>query len=84
MAFEKIGETGFMITGEDDVMAYRMLTQIKALELEVRTGMRMSNKFNLLKGLKEEYGLTSRKKVDAIAELKNLFHQKYETYPFKD
>jgi len=84
MAFEKIGETGFMITGEDDVMAYRMLTQIKALELEVRTGMRMSNKFNLLKGLKEEYGLTSRKKVDAIAELKNLFHQKYEKYPFKD
>jgi len=84
MAFEKIGETGFMITGEDDVMAYRMLSQIKALELEVRTGMRMSNKFNLLKGLKEEYGLTSRKKVDAIAELKNLFHQKYEKYPFKD
>lgn len=84
MAFEKIGETGFMITGEDDVMAYRMLSQIKALELEVRTGMRMSNKFNLLKGLKEEYGLTSRKKVDAIAEMKNLFHQKYEKYPFKD
>jgi len=84
MAFEKIGDTGYMITGEDDINAYRMLTQIKALELEVRTGMRMSNKFNLLKGLKEEYGLTSRKKVDAIAELKNLFHQKYEKYPFKD
>jgi hypothetical protein len=84
MTFEKIGETGYMITGEDDINAYRMLTQIKALELEVRTGMRMSNKFNLLKGLKEEYGLTSRKKVDAIAEMKNLFHQKYEKYPFKD
>jgi len=84
MAFEKIGETGYMITGEDDIRAYRMISQIKALELEVRTGMRMSNKFNLLKALKEEYGLTSRKKVDAIAELKNLFHQKYETYPFKD
>jgi len=54
------------------------------LELEVRTGMRMSNRFNLLKALKEEHNLTSRKKVDAIAELKNLFHQKYETYPFKD
>jgi uncharacterized protein (DUF342 family) len=84
MAFEKIGETGFMVTGEDDVMAYRMLSQIKALELEVRTGMRMSNKFNLLKGLKEEYGLKSTKKKDAIVELKNLFHQKYEKYPFKD
>jgi uncharacterized protein (DUF342 family) len=84
MAFEKIGETGFMVTGEDDVMAYRMLSQIKALELEVRTGMRMSNKFNLLKGLKEEYGLKSTRKKDAIVELKNLFHQKYEKYPFKD
>jgi len=84
MTIEKIGDSSYMVTGEDDISAYRMLTQIKALELEVRTGLRMSNRFNLLKALREEHGLKSRKKVDAIAELKNLFHQKYETYPFKD
>lgn len=78
MAFEKIGDTGYMITGEDDIQSYRMMTQIKALELEVRTGMRMSNKFNLLKGLKQEYGLKSTKKKDAIVEMKRIFNQRFE------
>lgn len=84
MAFEKIGNDGYVITGKDDIDAYRMLTQIKALELEVRTGMRMSNKFNVLKSLREEYGLKSTKKKDAVVEMKNLFHQRFEKYPFKD
>lgn len=84
MTFEKHDDGSIMITGEDDIQAYRMLSQIKALEVEVRTGMRMSSKFNLLKSLREEYSLNSRKKVDAIEELKNLFHQRFETYPFKD
>ena len=77
MAFEKIGDS-HIITGEDDIGAYRMLTQIKALELEVRTGMRMSNRFNLLKGLKEEYGLKSRTKKDALVEMQKVFNQRFE------
>lgn len=84
MPFEKIGNDGYMVTGKDDVAAYRMLTQIKALELEVRTGMRMSNKFNVLKSLREEYNLKAKNKKDAVVEMKNLFHQKFEKYPFKD
>lgn len=84
MTIEKIGNAGFMITGEDDILAYRMLTQIKALELEVRTGLRMSNRFNLLKSLREEHGLKSRKKVDAIVEMKELFVQRFGKDPFKD
>jgi hypothetical protein len=78
MAFEKIGNDGFVVTGEDDVQSYRMMTQIKALELEVRTGLRMSNKFNLLKSLKEEYGLKSTKKKDAVVEMKRIFNQRFE------
>lgn len=78
MAFEKIDNDGFVVTGGDDVQSYRMLTQIKALELEVRTGMRMSNKFNLLKSLREEYGLNSRKKADAVIEMKRVFNQRFE------
>ena len=50
MAIEQ-HDGGTMITGEDDIQSYRMLTQIKALELEIRTGLRMRNRFNLLKSL---------------------------------
>ena len=78
MAFEKHDDGSVMITGEDDIMSYRMLTQIKALEVEIRTGMRMSNKFNLLKGLKEEYGLKSRTKKDALIEMQKVFNQRFE------
>lgn len=77
MAIEQ-HDGGTMITGEDDIMSYRMLTQIKALEVEIRTGMRMSNKFNLLKGLKEEYGLKSRTKKDALVEMQKVFNQRFE------
>jgi len=77
MAIEQ-HDGGTMITGEDDIQSYRMLTQIKALEVEIRTGMRMSNKFNLLKGLKEEYGLKSRTKKDALVEMQKVFNQRFE------
>lgn len=77
MAIEQ-HDGGTMITGEDDIQSYRMLTQIKALEVEIRTGMRMSNKFNLLKGLKEEYGLKSKTKKDALVEMQKVFNQRFE------
>ncbi len=77
MAIEQ-HDGGTMITGEDDIQSYRMLTQIKALELEIRTGLRMSNRFNLLKGLKEEYGLKSRTKKDALIEMQKVFNQRFE------
>lgn len=78
MAVEKIGNDGFVVTGEDDIQSLRMMTQIRALDLEVRTGLRMSNKFNLLKALKQEYGLKSTKKKDAIIEMKKIFNQRFE------
>lgn len=78
MTFEKHDDGSIMITGEDDIMSARMLTQIKALEVEIRTGMRMSNRFNLLKGLKEEYGLKSRTKKDALVEMQKVFNQRFE------
>ncbi len=77
MAIEQ-HDGGTMITGEDDIQSYRMLTQIKALELEIRTGLRMSNRFNLLKSLKEEYGLKSRTKKDALIEMQKVFNQRFE------
>jgi hypothetical protein len=78
MAVEKIGNDGFVVTGEDDIQSFRMMTQIRALDLEVRTGLRMSNKFNLLKALKQEYGLKSTKKKDAVLEMKKIFNQRFE------
>lgn len=80
MAIEK-SDGGTMITG-DDVYAYQMMAQIKALELEVRTGMKMG-RGNLLKFCKDQYGLKSHNKKDAIVEMKNLFNQKFEVGFYK-
>ena len=75
MAFEKIND-GVVITG-DDTQKYAMMTQIKALELEAKTGMTMSRGIPLLKYLKQTYGLQSRSKKDAVVEMKRLFNYRF-------
>jgi hypothetical protein len=54
-----------------------MMTQIKALEIEVKTGMTMSSRVFLLKYLRQAYGLQSRTKKDAIVEMKKLFNDRF-------
>ena len=76
MPFEKIND-GVVITG-DDTQKYAMMTQIKALELEAKTGMTMSRGIPLLKYLKQAYGLQSRSKKDAVVEMKRLFNDRFD------
>jgi hypothetical protein len=75
MPFEKTND-GVVITG-DDTQKYAMMTQIKALEIEVKTGMTMSSRVFLLKYLRQAYGLQSRTKKDAIVEMKKLFNDRF-------
>jgi hypothetical protein len=75
MPFEKTDD-GVVVTG-DDTHKYAMMTQIKALELEARTGMAMSRGIPLLKYLKQAYGLQSRSKKDAVVEMKKLFNDRF-------
>jgi len=75
MPFEKTND-GVVVTG-DDTQKYAMMTQIKALEIEVKTGMTMSSRVFLLKYLRQTYGLQSRTKKDAIVEMKKLFNDRF-------
>lgn len=76
MPFEKTND-GVIVTG-DDTQKYAMMTQIKALEIEVKTGMTMSSRVFLLKYLRQTYGLQSRTKRDAILEMKKLFNDRFD------
>ena len=76
MPFEKTND-GVVVTG-DDTQKYAMMTQIKALELEAKTGMTMSRGIPLLKYLKQTYGLQSRSKKDAVVEMKRLFNYRFD------
>lgn len=81
MPFEQF-DGGVIITG-DDTQKYAMMTQIKALELEVKTGMVMSRGIPLLKHLKGMYGLQSRSKKDAVVEMKKLFNDSFDVEFYK-
>jgi len=75
MPFENT-DNGVVVTG-DDTQKYAMMTQIKALEFEVKTGMTMSSSVYILKYLRQAYGLQSRTKKDAIVEMKKLFNDRF-------
>ena len=46
MSIEKIGEDGFAVTGKD-VQVYVLLSIQKTLKLELKTGLKFSNKVNV-------------------------------------
>ena len=71
--FEKVSG-GIMITG-DGIDAYRLMALIKALEIEIRTGMVMSRGVSALKIAQNQYGVKARRKKDAVIELKKVFNQ---------
>lgn len=75
MAFEKNESGGISITGEDDVRLFQMMSQIKALELEVRTGMKFSQG-SVLKMVQRQHGIKATRKKDAVIEMKKLFNER--------
>jgi len=71
--FEKVSG-GIMITG-DGIDAYRLMALIKALEIEIRTGMKMNRGMSCLKIAQIQYGVKAKRKKDAVIELKKIFNQ---------
>ena len=51
-----------VITGHAQIMMTRALTMKHALRLEVRSGLKVSNKFNVYQIVKEEFGFKGSKK----------------------
>jgi hypothetical protein len=72
MAVE-VHDGGMTITGEH-VEIYRLLSLIKAFDLEIRTGMKMRHGMSLTK-IAKQYGATSRTKQGCRDYLANLYHQ---------
>lgn len=50
-----------VITGTSQIMMTRALSMKHALRLEVRSGLKVSNKFNVYKLVKEEFGFKGSK-----------------------
>jgi len=79
MTFKK--ENGMMVVaGEDSVLAMQMMSQIKFLELEEKTGIVMSKGRSLLASCRDQYCLESRTKKAAIVEMKELFNEKFSDF----
>lgn len=75
--FEKTPDGNIVITG-DGISAYRLMALIKSLEIEVKTGMKMSRGTSPLKIAQTQYGVKSRTKKGAVEELKNIFNESYQ------
>lgn len=59
------------ITSPAAIEAFRLSTLIRALKLEVNTGMKAS-RIQPLKVAKRDYGIKARTKIDAIKELQEI------------
>ena len=59
----------FVIDTPEGIALFRKMTVLRALKLEVNTGMKMTRGKSPLAIARQDYGVTSRTKVGAIAEL---------------
>lgn len=59
-----------MITNENaGIKQFRLDMIIRALDLEIRTGMKLARNQPTLKALREQYGVTGRTKIAVLDEL---------------
>jgi len=72
-----MADDGFIIDTPEGIALYRLLAVTSALRIEVGTGMKMSRGVSPLKIAQQEYGVTSRTKKGALAELEALRDQSY-------
>lgn len=72
MAIE-VTNGGTVITGEH-IHLFRLKTLLRAMELEVKTGMKMCrvNPFNIVRS---EFGIKARKKADVLAQFSALLSE---------
>ena len=73
MAVQNFGDGGFVLTG-DHIAAFRLRTLLRAMELEVKTGMTMTSrsKANPFKIVRQEYGIKARNKAAVLEEFRSM------------
>lgn len=64
-----------VIDTPEGIAAYRLACLIRALRLEIKTGMKMT-RFPLLR-VAQQYGVTARTKAKALAALEALYEETY-------
>lgn len=60
-----------------DIERFQLIRMRKALELEMRTGMKHS-RGSVLAAAQQQFGIKSRTKAGAVTELQSLLEQSYE------
>jgi hypothetical protein len=71
------GPGGMSIVGKEAIHLAQIMTTIAAMELEIKTGMKMSRGINLFKNVKAIFGFTGSKK-EILYKLKRY---KFDNYP---
>jgi len=66
---------GYIIDTPEGIAHFRFCAVIRALRLEINTGMAMS-RFPIL-SVCRQYGVTARTKVKALAEMEALYEETY-------
>ena len=75
MSIEKIGEDGFAIAGKD-IQVYVMLAAQKALKLELKTGLKFSNRVNVaqqIRAILEHNGIKAPRNKAKLFDVYNAF-----------
>ena len=65
-------EGGGTIYTRKHTYVFNILALAKAMELELRTGMKFSNKGSLLRAAQQNWGIKAKRKDAAIGELRAL------------
>ena len=64
-----------VITNENaGIKRFRLDMVIRALELEVSSGLKLTSRMPRLKDIKTQYGCVGRSKAEVLQELKDLRH----------
>jgi hypothetical protein len=66
-----------IIEGAENIERFQLIRMRKALELEMRTGMKHS-RGSVLAAAQRQFGIKSRTKAGAVTELQTLLEQTYE------
>jgi len=65
---------GFMVEGRKNTMGFAFSMTLRALEMEVETGMKMS-RMNALRAAQTNFGVKAKTKKGAIKEMREMQEQ---------
>ncbi len=71
-----------VVSSPEGIACLRLATIIRAYEMEVGTGLKLTRNVPTVKSLRQQYGITATTKKQAIVQLRELLSQKEEEVGF--